>query len=45
MFANQAAFTLTRIGLPTPVTSLRNKSSYIQIDAKMPTGQTIMHDS
>lgn len=45
MFAIQAAFILTCIGLPTPVTSLQNKSLYIQIDAKMPAVQTVVHDS
>lgn len=45
MFAIQAAFILTCIGLSTPVTSLKNKSLYIQIDAKMPAVQTVMHNS
>lgn len=45
MFAIQAAFMLTCIGLPTPITSLQNQSLYIQIDARMPAVQAIMHDS
>lgn len=45
MFTVQTAFMLTCLGLPTPVTALQSKSLYIQIDAKMPAVQTIMHDS
>lgn len=45
MFAIPGVFVLTCLGIPTLLTTLQNKSLYIQIDAKMPAVQIIMYES